>query len=77
MKIFEGFCLATAKILTLLFICFSLIIHNVTFLPTIQNSNVIFWFVVVTMGLGSSIVYFSMRYSFTELDKVKEELAKE
>lgn len=71
--IFKGFWLAVAKIITLMCINFSLIINNVSLLPSIQSSSVRFVFAATTMFLGISIVYFSLRYSFTEVDKLKSE----
>ena len=72
-KIFEGFWLATAKILTLMCIIFSLIIQNVSLLPTIQNSKIRFVFFIVSIFLAISLVYFSLKYSLTEGNKLKSE----
>ena len=71
-RIFEGFWLASAKIITFLCISFTLIIQNVTFLPTIQNPKVTFVFALATAWIGIAVTYFSLRFSFVELDKLKQ-----
>lgn len=52
----------TAKLITLLFVNFSLIIHNVTLLPHLTNRFVIATIVIVTIGLAVSSVYFSFLF---------------
>jgi len=61
-KIFEGFYLASARIITFLCIAFTLIIQNVTFLPTIQNPKVTFVFALATAWIGIAVTYFSLKY---------------
>ena len=71
-KIFEGFWLASIRIITFLCISFTLIIQNVSFLPTIQNPKITCVFALATLWIGIGVAYFSLRYSFVEFDKLKE-----
>ena len=71
-RIFKGFFYEFAKWLFVLFISFSLIIQNVTFLPNINNNLVRIYFVVSTMGIGIFMAYYSLRFPFIGLEQEKK-----
>lgn len=76
-RVFEGFWFAFMIWATILSIGFTLIIQNVTFLPTIQDQSVQFLFAICTAFIGIAMAYFSLRFSHLESEKLKEKLKKQ
>jgi len=63
------------EILFIMLVSFSLIIHNVFILLTINNNFIVGIISLVTIGLGILLVYFMLKYRF-QLEKNLKEINK-
>jgi hypothetical protein len=72
-KIFKGLYYEFAKWLFIISISFSLIIQNVTLLPSIDNGSAKTCFIISTMLIGIFITYYSLRFQFIGIELLNKQ----